>query len=143
MKRIHLLRVEDEAPAFADLTLAARRKGLRVGFLEWSPEQEPSTTPEAGWMRRVRLERGSATAWKPMAGPPVLHDVLREYFRGCVLVLVRSTSDLSDLTDVPRLSLGAEPTKLRIESSGDEPRARIFDVEELVGRLPRPRPFDD
>ena len=150
MKRIHLLRVEDDVAAFSPMVEVARSRGLRIGFLDWSFEQAPAVpAPARGLMRHVKLEKGLATASKPMAGPPVLRDVLREYFSGCVLVLVRladGSPEPGETATVPSLSLGpstgdAVPT-LHIRRTGEVPLDLVLGIDELVARLPRPRPFD-
>jgi hypothetical protein len=93
MKLPHLLRVEEEADGFAALIAAARQEGLRIGWLDLAtpvtapPELAPAAA--AGALRAVAAPAGCNIVVKPRRGAPVLLDLLREYFLGCVLVLVR------------------------------------------------------
>jgi hypothetical protein len=153
VKRIHLLRVEEEPERFATLVAAARAAGLRLGWLEGTP---PAPLPDAlaaaaraGVLRAVGVGEGMSAAVKPLVGPPVLADLLREHFRGCAAVLVRGA--LAP-TDAPLLapagpSAGGElPGTI---STGDRWRvtltggARTTTTAELLARLRRPRPWGD
>lgn len=96
MKAAHLLRVEEGPEAFADLVVAARALGLRVGWLGWTERPVLNEAPEplasaaaSGALRAVTVGPDGAVAVKPRSGPPVLRDVLREHFLGCRAVLVR------------------------------------------------------
>ena len=134
--RQHLLRVEDGAGAFAELIAAIRRAGGRVGWLELTP---PSPSPpaleaaaEAGVLRAVAAGGGRSVAVKPMRGEAVLRDLLREHFRGCVLVLV-----LGAAAELPRLAPRAGGWLLRLADG----ESLELGTEELVAALRRPRPW--
>ena len=145
MRRIHLLRVEAEPERFASLVAAARAAGLRLGWLEGTP---PVPLPaglvaaaRAGVLRAVGVGEGMSAAVKPLAGPPVLADLLREHFRGCAAVLVRGGLAPAD---APRLApadlLGADPDRWRVTLAGV---ALTASTAELLARLRRPRPWGD
>lgn len=150
MKRIHVLRVSADSKSsdFDALTTAAKGRGLRVGRLDWRPEQAPEeAAPVPGgldgtMLRHVRLEQGLATSWKPMAGAPVLGDVLREYFRGCSLVLVQSEGALPEDAAIGSLER-LEDDSYRVRVDGELAKQLDLTADELARRLPRPRPFDD
>jgi hypothetical protein len=135
--RQHLLRVEDGAGAFAELIAAIRRAGGRVGWLELTP---PSPSPpaleaaaEAGVLRAVAAGGGRSVAVKPIRGEPVLRDLLREHFRGCVLVLVTGAAAV----ELPRLT--PRGGGWLVEPAGGRPRE--LGTDELVAALRRPRPW--
>lgn len=103
MKTPHLLRVEEEPQRYAPLIAAARAEGLRVGWLDLGAPPSPVPDPlEAaaglGVLRAVSVGEGRTVAVKPLQGAPVLKDLLREHFRGCVLVLVRGEAAAPLLT---------------------------------------------
>ena len=89
----HLLRVDEGPERFAPLVEAVRALDLRVGWLELAPPSavpgDLETAAGLGTLRAVAAGGGRAVAVKPLKGEPVLGDLLREHFRGCVLVLVR------------------------------------------------------
>jgi len=154
VKRIHLLRVETEPESFAPLVAAAREAGLRLGWLEaTAPAPLPTAlaaAARAGVLRAVAVGEGVSAAVKPLAGPPVLADLLREHFRGCVAVLVRgglAPADAPLLAPVvTRAADGALPVadvggdRWRVTLAGG---ARTYSTAETVGRLRRPRPWGD
>lgn len=140
MKSPHLLRVSVEPSAFAPLVAAARAAGARVGWLELPPAAPapPPATPSsleeaaaAGVLRAVAVGEGRTVAVKPLAGPPVLRDLLREHFLGCALVLVRGELEAPLLTP--------DGDAWRLEPPGQPPRR--LTTQELVARLRRPRPW--
>lgn len=103
MKAPHLLRVEDGPQRFAFLIEAARAEGLRVGWLDLGAPPAPVPEPlEAaaglGVLRAVSVGEGRTVSVKPVKGEPVLKDLLREHFRGCILVLVRGGVEAPLLT---------------------------------------------
>ncbi len=138
----HLLRVTRPVVEFGGLIAAARQLEERVGWLEWPKASQPAVAPGPlpeslavaaglGVLRAVAIDGGLSVAVKPMRGEPVLHDVLREHFRGCRLVLV--TGEI----DAPRL-----------EPSDDEwivhPRGRPaarWTTDRLIAALRKPRPW--
>lgn len=137
MKRQHLLRVDDGAEAFAGLVAAIREAGGRVGWLELAP---PAPVPPAleaaaagGVLRAVAVGGGRSVAVKPIRGEPVLRDVLREHFRGCVLVLVAGAA----AAELPWLAPRADGWLLRLADG----RSQELGTEELVAALRRPRPW--
>ncbi|MEM8996306.1 MAG: hypothetical protein AAGF23_16080, partial [Acidobacteriota bacterium] len=104
MQRIHLLRVEADADAFAPLVTELASRGERAGWLDWRPGDNtpvadaPTAGPLAdaaglGVLRAVSISRAAAVSVKPASGPAVLRDVVREYFRGCRVVLVHAGSE--------------------------------------------------
>ncbi|MEM9556372.1 MAG: hypothetical protein AAGC60_19100 [Acidobacteriota bacterium] len=147
LRRRHLLRVEQSVVKFAPLIAAVRQAGGRLGWLDWHPQDPPSATQthaphpafreleqaaDAGVLRAVDAAARRIAVVKPLAGPPVLHDVLREHFRGCAGVLVRGA------IDAPRL----EPAADGQWSIRTEDRILTLDTAALVARLRRPAPFD-
>lgn len=140
MKKPHLLRVTAGPPVFAPLVAAARAAGSRVGWLERTPPtpvpptSAPSSLEEAaasGVLRAVGVWEGRSVAVKPLAGPPVLGDLLREHFLGCALVLVRGEVEAPLLTP--------DGDAWRLEPPGEPPRR--LTTPELLARLRRPRPW--
>lgn len=136
--RTHLLRVEDEAATYAPVFAAARALGLRVGWLELgeSARTEPAPAPLAaaaalGALRAVAVGGGRAVALKPLRGPAVLKDLLREHFTGCALVLVRGE------VDAPVLRAADGGWRVRRD---DEERA--YDSARLAAALRSPKAFD-
>ncbi len=104
--RQHLLQVAVPADELDELIAAVRHEGERVGWLELPAKRPevPATRPdpippalaaaaERGVLRAVAVAGGRSVAVKPMVGEPVLRDLLREHFRGCLLVLVRGGSE--------------------------------------------------
>ncbi len=137
--RQHLLRVDRGAEAFESLIDAAGHAGERVGWLELTP---PAPGPEGleaaaarGVLRAVAAGGGRSVAVKPMRGEPVLEDLLREHFRGCVLVLVRGEPK-KDLA-APRLEPLGEGWRIRFEGAPE----RLFTTDQLLAALRRPHPW--
>jgi hypothetical protein len=139
MKAPHLLRVEEGPERFAPLFAAAREAGLRLGWLDLLPPIGLPTGLPAdlemaaghGALRAVAVGGGRSIAVKPLRGEPVLQDLLREHFRGCVLVLVRG------IAAGPLLrGEGENWTVVPPEEAG-----RTYSVSGLVAALRRPRPW--
>lgn len=148
MKTPHLARVEAPPEAFAPLVAAARALGLRAGWLDLGLEVEPgaplAAAADLGVLRAVAVGTGCTglgrtVAVKPLAGAPVLKDLLREHFLGCALVLVRGASEASDplLATAARLTPVAEG--FRLEGAAPSPVALTLTAEALASRLRRPR----
>jgi hypothetical protein len=174
MKLPHLLRVEEGAEGFAALIAAARQEGLRIGWLDLStPVAAPAElapAAAAGALRAVAAPAGCNIVVKPRRGAPVLLDLLREYFLGCVLVLVRDGAASipahlgsgapgseeaagiggaagSGAAESGEAGSGGAAPRLRPAADGwiVEPvdaAARHFATGELVSALRRPRPWD-
>jgi hypothetical protein len=133
----HLLRVDGPPESYAGLIEAARGLGLRVGWLDLAAEPLPvpeplETAARAGVLRAVAVAADRSVAVKPLRGAPVLRDLLREYFRGCVLVLVRGAVDAAHLRQD-----GEEWT---VAAPGEA--ARSFTTAALAASLRRPRPWE-
>ena len=134
MKRIHLLRVEGQADEYVDLIEALRADGRRVGWLDLGPVQVPTAltlASETGVLRAVAVDEGVTVAVKPRAGSAVMKDLLREYFVGCAVVLVRGGEGL------PCLSAEKEHWLLEVPGAA----SRMLDTDGLVAVLRKPRPF--
>lgn len=136
MKTPYLLRVDDRPEIFRPLIEAARSLGLRVGWLELgaTPEPVPETLGAAadlGVLRAVAVGEGRAVSIKPLRGAPVLKDLLREHFQGCVLVLVRG-----ELEDAPALTLDGDGWRI----SPPGLASRRSSTEDFVASLRKPNP---
>lgn len=134
MKRIHLLSVEARADAFLELIEALRADGKRVGWLDLSGTQVPAALTAAsgaGVLRAVGVDEGVTVAVKPRQGGAVMKDLLREYFVGCSVVLVRGGEPL------PRLSAAEGGWLLEVPGAA----TRALDTASLVATLRKPRPF--
>ncbi|MEM6792791.1 MAG: hypothetical protein AAF725_02340 [Acidobacteriota bacterium] len=160
MKRIHALIVAHPPESFASLAEALGSRGERLGWLDWRPQAPrprlategdgPGAELEAAarppFLRAVAVGCNGLVALKPVGGPPVLRDVLREHFRGCLAVLVRTGARASSL-EAELESAGFESA--RLEPSGDNLRYRVastraaglWDPALLADRLRKPRPF--
>ncbi len=133
MRPPHRLRVEVSAGHFQALFEAARRGGVRIGWLEFSepaPPESLGTAARAGALRAVAVGREGSVAVKGRRGQPVLDDLVREHFAGCRLVLV-----LGGAADAPLL----EPAEEGWRVAGAEGRSVLWSTEELLARLGRPR----
>ena len=137
MKSPHLLRVDDAPDRFAPLIDAARALGLRIGWLDLGGATAP--VPEAleaaaalSVLRAVAVGEGRTVAVKPMRGAPVLKDLLREHFRGCVMVLVRG--------EIEAASLRIEDGAWIVAPPGAA--SRRYATEELAMALRKPRPWE-
>lgn len=149
MKRIHLLAHHGPPDGLAPLFEAARREGLRVGWLDLGAGGAPPETggapaelawaAAAGAFRAVAVTPGRVVAVKTPTGPPVLRNLLREHFLGCALVVVRHGGKGAppELEAVPRIEAG--DGVFRIAPPDGAPRE--LTAEALVARLRRPRPF--
>ena len=139
MKEPHLLRVDGGAEEFAPLAVDLAAAGMRLGWLELAaaaPGPLPGTLVAAaglGVLRAVAVGPGLAVAVKPLRGAPVLRDLLREHFRGCVLVLVTGAAAV----ELPRLT--PRGGGWLVEPAGGRPRE--LGTDELVAALRRPRPW--
>jgi hypothetical protein len=136
VKSPHLLRVTDPPEIFAPLIEAARALGLRVGWLDLagavSPLPEPLESAAAlGMLRAVAVGEGRTVAVKPLRGATVLKDLLREHFRGCVLVLARGE------VEAPRLEADGEAWRLSLPESA----SRRLSTGELAESLRKPHPW--
>lgn len=134
MRQPHLLRVSAAPEVYAPLVAAARALALRVGWLELeaTPSPLPASLAQAadlGVLRAVAAGQGRVAMLKPLAGPAVLTDLLREHFRGCALVLVQGA------IEAPRLI--AEGDQWRVDPPG-----RLFTTDQLAAALRRPRPWE-
>ncbi len=151
MKRIHLLRMAEGGEAagtLAPLYAAVRAAGLRAGWLDLAGAAAPVGEAEglepaaaAGAFRAVAVGGGRVVSIKATVGPPVLADLLREHFLGCVLVVIHGPEDAAagpDLTGIPRLEAAGE--RWRVIPPGAA--ARELAAAELAARLRRPRPWD-
>jgi hypothetical protein len=146
MKSPHLLGVTEGPERFAPLFAAAREIGLRIGWLDLAPPApialppvDLETAAAAGALRAVAAGGGRSVAVKPLRGEPVLQDLLREHFRGAVLVLVRGIGidGIGGIGAVPRLEIEGESWK--VVPPGEA--ARTYSVSDLVAALRRPRPW--
>lgn len=136
MKAPHLLRVEEGPERFADLVAAARAEGLRVGWLDLAPPPAPlppdlEAAAAAGVLRAVSAGGDRSVVVKPLRGAPVFRDLLREHFRGAVLVLVRGELD-APLLERDGEEWGITPPGLA---------AVRMDTGRLVAALRKPRPW--
>jgi len=130
VKKPHLLAVEAGPEAFAPLVEAAAAAGLRVGWLDLAPADPPAALAPAAelpLLRAVAVGGGRSVAVKPLAGEPVLRDLLREHFLGCRLVLVRGGSGGA------RLAPAGEGWRVE-----EEDGSRDLTTEQLLGRLRGP-----
>jgi hypothetical protein len=139
VKTPHLLRVEEGPEHFAELIAAVRRAGMRVGWLELGADA-PATPASldaaaaAGCLRAVAATAGRTVAVKPVAGPYVLRDLLREHFLGCRLVLVRGAAP-----GAPLLTPAPGGTWTVTLPAG---AAVHLPTDALVAALRRPRPWE-
>ncbi len=134
MKAPALVAVEAAPEAFAALFAAARAAGVRLGWLDLAGPAAPAppdleVAAALGARRAVAIGGGRALTVKPLAGAPVLRDLLREHFLGCVVVLARG------LEGWPRLEPEGESFRLRLAAE----RARRLDAADLLAELARPR----
>jgi len=133
MKQPHLLRVERPVGEFAPLIAAVQEVGARVGWLELAaPEMLPESLEQAascGVLRAVAVGDGRSVTVKPLRGQAVVRDLLREHFRGCMLVLVRGA------VSVPLLEPCDDDWIVTVP--GRSPTRRT--TEELLAALRKPR----
>jgi hypothetical protein len=135
VKTPHLLRVEEGPERFAALVAACRAEGIRVGWLELATAGPVPERLEAaaalGCLRAVAVGEGRAVAVKPIAGPPVLRDLLREHFLGCRVVLVRGQVDAA--------ALAADGAAWRVSPPSSP--VRTLTTPELLALLRKPHPW--
>lgn len=136
MRPPHVLRVEAGPGAFASLVAAARAVGLRVGWLELGsdgpqPPAELESAAAVGVLRAVAVGGGRSVAVKPIRGPSVMRDLLREHFAGCLVVLGRGVVEAPLLTP--------DGGRWRVESSAAGSAG--YSTDELLSQLRKPRPF--
>ena len=133
MQTIHLLAVDAEPERFADLLEVAGHSGWRVGWLDLVTKPEVpaalEAATEAGVLRSVAVTQQGTLAAKRLTGGHRLHDLLREHFLGCRLVLVRGEVAAPRLTPLE--------DGFRIERPEGELR---LSAKDLAGRLGRPGP---
>ena len=141
MKAPHLLRADGPPELYAPLFRAARAEGLRLGWLDAAEETPPAPLPERleaaaalGALRAVAVGGGRSVAVKPLRGQAVLHDLLREHFRGCAAVLVAGGGAPPD---APVLAADGDGWTVRAAGAA----AVRLGAEELVRRLRKPRPW--
>jgi hypothetical protein len=143
LKAPHLLRVAEGPESFAALIAAITAAGLRAGWLELRQPEPAAASLEAaaalGARRAVAAGGGRSLAWKSLRGEPVLRDLLREHFLGCVLVLVSGAGTAAvPLAAIPALSPAGDGW--RVAPTGDA-AAQHYQTSELVGALRRSRPW--
>ncbi|MEM1179329.1 MAG: hypothetical protein AAGM22_13350 [Acidobacteriota bacterium] len=150
MRRIHRLRVTEGSQAFAVLAAELTRRGERLGWLDWRPHSPAWAAASAGplrdavvlgVLRAVRVGEDGAVAMKPRTGPAVLADVIREYFRGCLAVLVHVEEGVPgdpETSTLPTLQTATSPPGYEVAFGTG--RMNLSAVE-LCDRLRRPRPF--
>jgi hypothetical protein len=128
-----LVAVDQPAAAFATLFAAAAERGERLGWLELGAADELpaplAAAAAAGAAKAVAVSAGGSLAWKRRRGAPVLRDLLREHFLGCLAVLVRGGAGW------PRLAIAAPGFRFEL----GEGRARELAAPDLVAELARPR----
>jgi hypothetical protein len=136
MRRIHLLRVAEEAEIYRPLLVAAGEAGLCVGWLELqAPPPPPATLGgalAAGNERAVAVGESWTLAARARKGPARLRELLRQQFLGCTLVLVHGEADAPALAP-------AGDGEWRITIPGGTERRLA--LEQLVAALREPRPF--
>lgn len=150
MKRLHLLRHDGSAEALTPLFKAARREGLRVGWLDLGAAAEApgagAVPPEleaalaGGAFRAAAVAPDRTVAAKARSGPPVLRDLLREHFLGCALVVVRPGEGGEahpELAEAPWLE--ADGDRFRVVPPAGAGLELTADA--LAARLRRPRPW--
>lgn len=141
MKAPHWWQVEAGPEAFAELFAAARALGLRLGWLELDLSVALPAPLEIaaglGVLRAVALSAGRSVSLKPVKGPPVPSDLLREHFLGCAAVLVRGESSQASA----QLSRAADGFRLRAAREA-APVLGPFSADQLAVRLRQARPAE-
>lgn len=133
MKRIHLLRVEEEAVTFAPLVEAIRADGGRVGWLELDDVAVPDALAGAaslGVSKAVCAGSERTIAVKGRSGQPVVRDLLREHFLGCAAVLVAGE------VEAPLLAADGDGWTVTGPAG-----SKSYSTDRLVRELRKPRPF--
>lgn len=87
----------------------------------------------AGCLRAVAAGGGRTVAVKPVAGPLVLRDLLREHFLGCRLVLIRGPVDAPLLAPAGGGAWGVTTAAGAVHS---------YTMDELAAALRKPRPWE-
>ena len=151
MKAPHLLGVTTAPARFHALFDAAREVGLRVGWLDLVTEDPVAPgvgeAADLGAARSVAAGPQATVAVKRRKGPAVLHDLLREHFLGCCLVLVRGALAQAPRLEAPPLAAqGPENQELEtpVDSWTVTPIAgpcRTYSTAELIATLRRPHPW--
>lgn len=135
----HLLRVTEGPERFAPLIAAVQALDLRVGWLDLAPPPavpgDLETAAGLGTLRAVAAGGGRAVVVKPLRGEPVLGDLLREHFRGCVLVFVRG-----EVVPGERAAPLLQPDGERWSVAVAGEAARTFAAADLAEALRSPRP---
>ena len=136
MRRIHLLRVAEEAEVYRPLLVAAGEAGLRVGWLELQAPPPPPPTLSgalaAGSERAVAVGESWTLAARARKGPARLRELLRQQFLGCTLVLVRGEADAP-------LLVAADDGMWHVTIPGGSERR--YGTDQLAAALREPRPF--
>jgi hypothetical protein len=141
MKLPHLLRVTQPPDRFSPLVEAARALGLRIGWLELGAPAAPippslEAAAGLGVLRAVAVGEGRTIAVKPLRGPTVLKDLMREHFRGCALVLVQG--EIQGEAEVPALEPEDDAWSLTLP----EGASRRLTTAQLAESLRKPRPWE-
>lgn len=135
MKLPHLYSVMAGPEAFAELWRSAAQAGLRLGWLDLDGPAEvaPPLADAVGLGAAKAVSAGGrqTVAVKKLAGEPVLRDLVREHFLGCVALLVRGRAGF------PRLE--ARPGGLGVVSMEGAPPLWL-EPATFLARLRRPRP---
>ncbi|HUP21576.1 MAG TPA: hypothetical protein VNB06_01390 [Thermoanaerobaculia bacterium] len=152
MKLPHVLWVSEDADVFLPLFEAVRAEGLRAGWLELEAPPALASFDRAtgaGALRAVAVGDGRAVSLKRHRGTPVLGDLIREFFLGCSLVLVRGNPLEAPARVLPlpprrpedpswwRLVPGGEGASWTLESANGD--RRQLEPAALAKRLRRPR----
>jgi len=162
VKAPHLCWVLEPAECYEPLIAAARERRLRVGWLHLAPGcAEISALPElapavrSGASRAVGVGAAGSVELKPIAGEPVLADLVRGHFLGCSLVLisgdpqapgVRIDAQLTPARLSPAPGAPGEPDAVVAGGAGGswrlitaDGRERVLSTDQLLARLRRPR----
>jgi hypothetical protein len=136
VRRIHLLRVAEEAKVYEPLLRSAAAAGLRIGWLELQapppPPDELRTALDAGSDRAVAVGESWTVTARSRKGASRLRELMRQQFLGCSLVLVRGEAD------APALSPATDGAWRVTIAGGSE---RRLTLEQLIAALREPRPF--
>lgn len=133
MKLIHVLRTSISATECGALFAAAAALDVRVGWLDLEsgagapPELEEAAA--SGAFRSVGVAGDRVLTVKPMRGPTVLKDLLREHFVGCRLVVTRGH------LDAPELLVAPGGYRVRFEDAAE----KDYSAEALAKALRKPR----
>jgi len=129
----HVVAVSGDVEGFGELISHLGDLGLRCGWLEWREpglvDQSLGMAVDMGAFRAVAVGEERTVAVKRMKGPAVLRDVVREYFKGCAVVLV-----VGGPPGLPMLRAKGDGWELR----GVDGEVRSLGLEALGGRLRGP-----